>query len=208
MKFRYDFMKSRKCNVLILSQTLFIVASILHLSGCKSKQEKATSAFTALIQQLEPSEFPISIKACDFRTTGLKPYKEATNTNYTMDPDFGICSVASNENYVATITFTRVECLIPYLTTYTLSGELIDKVCITSGRCGHDCGYTCEEGTIINEDLSFIIADSITVMDCDSIVMDLSPRPKSYVEYQVGKITPDGHIELSEEMRKPWKKSN
>lgn len=185
-----------------------MILMVLPLFGCGRKEEKETKEFRLLMQQAEPNKLPIKFKSCAFNNPELNSLKTSNFSVNGMNPTYRVYKIPANGDYLAALVLTRSECLIPYIRTYTLAGKLIDEVCITSGTCGYDCGYTCEEGTEIKEDFSFIFSDSITVMDCDSHALDLAPRIRSYITYQTGTIKPDGRIELSEKKRKPWTKNN
>ena len=119
---------------------------------------------------------------------------------YKKDYDYLTFGKIITDNYIATITLLIGDCFAPILTTYSYNGKIIDakEIFITDMN---DEGHYSSLNTLINNDLSILITDSVTNYERDTISGE-EINIEKYVLYQEGKLLPTGKIELSKMKRK------
>jgi len=145
---------------------------------------------------------PLIIKGCNVNPDSYKRFSDSSKyvTGYSLP--YG--QAYTNGAYVAVITLGAADCYLPILTTYKPNGEIIDEKGIAIGRCGGDCGFTCEEFMTLRKDFTFYASDTITTYECDSLGNETPGTHECYVAYIEGKVKPDGTIEMSEEIKKKF----
>ena len=205
-----------------MRQTL-VILTIIFLYSCDSNKTSSTQTdkeiqdslnnnysgflqvndeFTTYLDFFKKGELPISMKGCLMTSDGLKKFDGKKFSKYNSDNSYAFRQMPTNGNYLATITLGLADCFLPVLTTYKLTGEIIDKKTIAIGGCGSDCGFTCEEFMIIDTDYSIYTSDTISTYDCDSLGNEIPGTYEYYVAYRRGKLTENGKIILSDEKKK------
>lgn len=164
-----------------------------------SKQKENYNGFGIFLKNFKKSTLPVTIRAC--KETGKNLLILPENTAYVNEPSLAYCIFKTNGDYVAAITLGSADCLVPILTTYNLDGEKIDEKKIMVGRCGSDCGYTCEEFMILKPDFSIYTSDTISSFACDSLGNAIPETTKRYVIYRKGKLLKTGKIALGKEIK-------
>lgn len=205
-----------------MRQTLVILTIILFYScqsnkdsstqSDKEKQENLTNKYSGFIQvndeftmyldNFEKAELPITMKGCLMNSDGLKEFDGKKFSKYNSDNSYAYRQISTNGTYIATITLGLADCILPVLTTYKPTGEIIDKKTIAIGRCGFDCGFSCEEYMSIDKNYSIYTSDTISTYVCDSLGNETPGTYEYYVAYRSGKLTKDGKIILSDEKKK------
>ncbi len=198
--------------------TSIIIISIV--TGCSKKNENASeivtivdtvsiienNEFIEFLSTIDKVELPLTIKGCGDANAGkriLEKGKEATTDNSYFKDYHHLCGqISTNGNYSAIITFGLADCLIPELITFDRNGKQIDRKSIAIGYCGSDCGYTCSEFMMIDKEFILYTSDTIQSYECDSLGMETPGTAEHYVIYKKGKLTSDGQIELTEELRR------
>lgn len=160
--------------------------------------------FQSFLDKFPIIELPVKIKGCEAEYENLTEFKE-NSSPYIEDYSFGVGQVKTNGDYVAVLTLGVADCLLPRITTYKMTGEKIDSEIIAIGNCGHGPCFECKEFMTLKKDFTLYTADTIKTSECDD---DYNPIPGTEsieVIYQEGRLTKEGKIELSEELKKQIK---
>lgn len=171
----------------------------------KSSFPKVNDEFTLYLDNFKKLDLPIVIKGCNISTDGFKQFDGKQFAKYSEEYSLAYGQVPTNGNYVATITLGAADCYLPVLTTYKLTGQIIDKQTIAIGYCGSDCGYSCEEFMKITNDFKIYTSDTISTYTCDSLGNETPGTYEYYVIFKEGKLLTNGQIQLSDEIKKPLK---
>ncbi len=201
-----------------MNKAILLIGIILIL-GCKSEskdsekrlngQDEITSKipqvndqFQAFLDQFPKIKLPIKIKGCGDAVMDLPQLNEKLSLEYSSDAKyeriFGV--FPSNGNYVSTITLGMAECMVPILTTYTITGQKIDSKAIFIGYCGADACYECVESMIIKKNYRIYAADTTRTYKCDENYNPIAGTESVEVIYKEGKIGTSGRIELTKEV--------
>ena len=159
--------------------------------------------FTQYLSNFRKLDLPVNIKACTISTNDFELLEGAMAAKYTDESSLAFGQVSTNGPYIATLTLKPTECYLPVLTTYKLTGELIDKEIIAIGGCGSDCGFSCEEFMTLKKDLTFYTSDTISTFTCDSLGNEVPGTYRYFVTYKKGQLLPTGKIAISEAINKP-----
>ncbi len=173
------------------------------ISENESSFPKVNDEFTLYLDNFKKLDLPIVIKGCNISSDGLKQFDGKQFAKYSEEYSLAYGQIPTNGNYVATITLGAADCYLPLLTTYKLTGQIIDKRSIAIGGCGSDCGFSCEEFMTLRKDFSFYTSDTISTYTCDSLGNETPGTYEYYVIYQKGKLQTDGKIEISNEIKEP-----
>ena len=156
-----------------------------------------TTGFHEFWMSFELDSFPIKIKGCSISTMDIERLDYSLMGNY-QDKYAAPFKRIKKDSILILIKLGLADCAIPTLITINAkTGALIDEEQLSIGKCGSDCGYTCEDFVSINSDLEIYSADSITVMDCNDEMEPIPESKERYVLFRHGYIKPDGSIELS-----------
>lgn len=198
-----------------LSLFLLIFCSSCHSTTANSKtDDKAniTASFDTLLSRFQDRSLPIEIHPCpggkEFSNdTEFKHIDSAIGAPFNLGFDhLAYGKIKTNGDYSALITLGLADCLGTNISTFGKSGKIIASQYIGIGQCGSGPGFTCSEVVKINKDYSIYAADSITEQEVDSNYAPVAGgKIFSYVVYKKGKLLPDGHIELTAEMRDTFK---
>jgi hypothetical protein len=164
---------------------------------------KVNDEFTLYLDNFKKLDLPIVIKGCKISSNGFKQLDGQLFAKYSGEYSLAYGQIPTNGNYVATITLGAADCYLPVLTTYKLTGQVIDQKTIAVGGCGSDCGFSCEEFMTLRKDFSFYTSDTMSSYTCDSLGNEIPGTYEYYVIFQKGKLQTDGKIEISKEIRQP-----
>jgi hypothetical protein len=183
-------------------KTELVVAEVNTVDSVLAKEN---NEFKEFLLTLDKVELPVIIKGCDDANAGKriseKGKETTTDNSYFKDYHHFFGQISTNGNYSAIITFGLADCLIPELITFDINGTQIDRKSIAIGYCGSDCGYSCREFMMIDNNFILYTSDTIKSYDCDSIGNEIPDTEKNYVIYKKGKLLTSGKIELSDELR-------
>ena len=160
--------------------------------------------FQMFADSFPKAELPLEFDPCLINTTELKIGKPSKYPGYLKDEGLLYRQLPSNGSFLAFIQLGYADCWIPKLITFKPTGRLIQSEYLGIGRCGSDCGYTCKETISITSNLTIYAADSITLIQCEEEYPynEIEGTEQRYVLYREGKISEDGTITISEEIRK------
>ncbi len=153
--------------------------------------------FKGYLRNFGKSKLPIELKGCVMNSNRLTQFNDETYNKYVDDYSFSYKQIPTNGNFIATITLGAADCFLPTLTTYRLSGDIIDHKILAIGYCGSDCGYSCDEFMTITDDYSIYVSDTISSSDCDDFGNIIAGSTKNYVIFKSGRLLDNGEIELT-----------
>ncbi|WP_106793221.1 hypothetical protein [Aquimarina sp. Aq78] len=203
---------------------LILFTGIVLLFSCKSENKNSENKlfeqksvtqeipqvndqFQAFLDQFPKIKLPVKIKGCEDAVMDLPKLNEKLSLKYSSDAKseliFGV--FPSNGNYVSTITLGMAECMVPILTTYTITGQKIDSKAIFIGYCGADACYECIESMTIKTNYRIYAADTTRTYKCDENYIPIAGTESVEVIYKDGKIGTSGRIELTKEITKKIK---
>ncbi|WP_262733944.1 hypothetical protein [Gaetbulibacter sp. NE] len=202
----------------MMRKILFPIIALILLSSCKSeskerentlasnkttsKASKLTEQYNLFVDQFPIIETPIKIKACD---DDFSEFIQLNDTNNILDREefnYIYGKIKINEEYIAVITLEEAECFMPILTTFKITGEIVNSKELMIGRCGPDPCFECEELMEIDNDLNIYVAFNSRYFNCDENGNEIVGTDKKEVIYKTGKITKEGIIELTNEVKK------
>ncbi len=190
---------------------IVLCIALIALIACNTSNKKSgiiepeNENFAAFLDYFGQGNLPLEIKGCYINPEGLKEFDDDEYSEFVDPYSFAYMQIPAGGNYIAVITLQAADCLIPVLSTYKPDGQLIDRKDIAIGYCGMDCGFTCEEYLIIQNDYSIYTSDTITSCECDDLWEIIPETCEHYVIFKKGKLKSDGKIELSEENNQPLK---
>lgn len=161
---------------------------------------QVNDGFQRFLDQFPEVTLPLKIKACEI--------KEPTAIDTTISSPFhkgdGYIhgKFVFGENRIAVITLSAADCFLPKLTTYNLSGNIIDSKTLAIGQCADGPCYKCEEVLAIGKDFSIHFADTMQTFECDGDGLPKGEPVSTTVVYRDGKINANGTIELGGEKEK------
>src|SRR5690606_1679412 len=145
-------------------------------------------------------KLPFNYEACNPKLKGELPgIVNGTHGEYEAAM---YAKFKGNGDYIATITLTPADCMLPAVTTYNSNGDQIDQQYLAVGQCGFDYGFTCNERLIIDKDYSIYVVDSIVYTPCNDKYEEIKDSTRRYVIEIFGKLNKDGTITLSEKKEK------
>ncbi|RDI11865.1 hypothetical protein [Flavobacterium sp. AG291] len=154
--------------------------------------QQANDEFQMFLDKFPEVRLPLDIEPCSIDDSNMKMLNDSTLI-------YG--KIPSNGKYITTISFDIADCLLPRITTYTLSGKTIDSKPVVIGLCGSDPCYECNEYFRIGKDYRIYSCDSARYDDCINKVSD---TVTNIVTYKQGKLNSTGKIELSAEKQKTY----
>jgi len=194
-----------------MRKTIILIGIILFTS-CKTENKKSENPssgipqvndqFQNFIDQFPEINLPIRIKGCEDDFRPLKELKKEISSPYEKEPYYIFGKIQTNGSYIATITLGAADCFLPILTTYKLNGERIDSKTIAIGGCGQEPCFECEELMKIDKSLNLYTANNLKYFDCDEDYEEIKGTEKKETIYKSGKLTVNGIIELTEELKK------
>jgi hypothetical protein len=186
-------------------KNVFILYCIVTLISCVTHEQHSANQFKTP-QDIEFKEFlthfkcyelPINLNTNKISHLGLKEF-DRRNSTFADEYSLAFKQIPSNGNYIATITLKKGENYLPVLTTYELTGEIIDRK-VLALRFGTSCFENyCQEYLTINTDFSIRITDSIYTSIYDGANLDSSKTEENITIFKTGRILENGLIELSE----------
>jgi hypothetical protein len=190
----------------------FFVLAVLIIAGCNAGnpgagQSSSNPRFDSFKMIFKPMDLPIAIKGCYIEPAKFTELPISKYPGFVTDSDneYSFCTFKANGDYTAIITLGPADCFFPILTTYDKEGKVIDKKNVVIGKCGADCGFTCEEYMTISADYSLYTSDTLTTFKCDTTGNVIPNTKEHYVVYKKGKLLSSGKIELSDEITEPLK---
>ncbi|PZR24069.1 MAG: hypothetical protein DI539_01250 [Flavobacterium psychrophilum] len=153
---------------------------------------QANDEFQMYLNKFPEVKLPLDIEPCSIDDSKMKMLNDSTLI-------YG--KIPSNGKYITTISFEIADCLLPRITTYTLSGKIIDSKSVVIGLCGSDPCYECNEYFRIGKDYRIYSCDSARYDDCINKVSD---TVTNIITYKQGKLNSTGKIELSAEKQKTY----
>ncbi|TBV25877.1 hypothetical protein DMZ43_08175 [Meridianimaribacter sp. CL38] len=202
-----------------MKKILFPIIALILFSSCKSeskerentlesnkktisKASKLTEQYNLFVEQFPIIKTPIKIKACD---DDFSEFIQLNDTNNILDREefnYIYGKIKINEEYIAVITLEEAECFMPILTTFKINGEIVNSKELMIGLCGSDPCFECEELMEIDNDLNIYVAFNSRYFNCDENGNEIVGTDKKEVIYKTGKITKEGIIELTNEVKK------
>ena len=161
--------------------------------------------FQSFLDKFPKIELPVQIKACEIKYDGLVELNVDSQSPFIKDISYVVGQINTNGNYISVITLGVTDCLLPVVTTYKLTGEEIDRKTISIGYCGPDPCYDCEEFMTLKEDFTIYTSDTIITTECDDAFESIPGTERVKVIYKEGRLTENGVIELSDEIKKEIK---
>jgi len=171
-------------------------------SESETELPRVKDQFQFFLDQFPKVELPLKIKGCEVDFENLTELNEENTSAYVQDYSYAFGQIQTNGNYVAVIILGVADCLLPVITTYKPTGEKIDSKTIAIGYCGSGPCFECEEFMTLKKDFTLYTADTMKTFECDD---DYNPIPGTEsieIIYKKGRLTVDGKIELSGEMKK------
>ncbi len=184
--------KSLLLLILLISCQKEKTAELIPSSDETTEIPKVNDEFQMFLDKLPEIKLPVNIEPCSINSSNFKMLNDSTYI-------YG--KLPSNEKYITTISFEIADCLLPRITTYTLSGKVIDSKSAAIGYCGSDPCYQCNEYFTIGKDYRIYSCDSARYDDCINKVSD---TVTNNITYKHGKLNKTGKIELSLEKRKTY----
>ncbi|MFD2600683.1 hypothetical protein [Flavobacterium suzhouense] len=154
--------------------------------------QQANDEFQMFLDKFPEVRLPLDIEPCSIDDSNMKMLNDSTLI-------YG--KIPSNGKYITTISFDIADCLLPRITTHTLSGKIIDSKSVVIGLCGSDPCYECNEYFRIGKDYRIYSCDSARYDDCINKVSD---TVTNILTYKQGKLNSTGKIELSAEKQKTY----
>lgn len=167
-----------------------------------SQIEEKDNQFQKFISQFPVLDLPLKIKACDDNFENLIELDNDLGKEYESQSYYVYGKIESNDNYIVTITLESAECYLPIITTYKVNGEKISTATLAIGLCGPDPCFECEELMEIDSSLNIYVAFISRYYDCDEEGKEIFGTDKKEVIYKKGRITEEGVVELTKEMKK------
>ena len=198
---------------------ILLIITLVLISSCKSENKNAKSLvteslepiseipkvndeFEQFLDQFPEVKLPIKIKACDDDFQDLIELDKKVSLSYEKESYYIFGKIKTNGTYIATITLAPTDCYLPVITTYKLNGEKINSETLAIGLCGPDPCFECEELMEIDNDLNIYVAFNSRYFNCDENGIEIVGTEKKEVIYRSGKLTKNGEIELTNELKK------
>jgi len=184
------------------TDTILPVAKMNLLYPEKNKE------FQNFLNQFPKVYFPIKIKGCDNDFPNIKLLDKEISSDYEINPYYIYGQIPTNGDYIAIITIGAADCYLPVLTTYKLNGERIDQKTIAIGGCGSGPCFDCDELMTIDVNYNLYTANNFKYYDCDENYDEVSDKVTTEVIYRSGRLTENGIIELTEQLKKQNNRTN
>ena len=159
--------------------------------------------FQEFLNLIPSIELPYTYLTCREGTEGSEVFGNHRPTPYFKGYTYVRGWFPLENGAVGVISFAGADCMLPVLTTFSADGTEMGKETICIGRCGPGPCFECSEYSIIREDMSIYLADTMLTTECDE---DFNEIPGGKVEkkvlYQEGSVAKDGKITLSEDQTK------
>jgi hypothetical protein len=200
-------------------KNILIIITLVLISSCQSENKKdkklttesqetiskipkVNDQFQEFIDQFPEVKLPIKINACEDDFQNLKELDKKISSPYEKESYYIFGKIKTNGTYIATITLAQAECYLPIITTYKLTGEKIDSESLAIGLCGPDPCFECEELMEIDIDLNILVTYNSRYFNCNENGIEIEGIEKKEIIYKKGKLTKNGVIELTNEIKK------
>lgn len=169
-------------------------------TGQKFKKSQ-DSDFSSYLSNFDCSELPIRIN-----TTNLKPGKlkefDRKNSNFTDEYSLAFVQIPTSGNFIATITLKKLDSYTPVLTTYDLTGQIIDSKLLSLQHADYLSQNNNREIVSIDANLKICITDTIYQYETEKIQIEgiESDTANEYIIQKKGQILNNGTIEFNKEV--------
>lgn len=179
---------------------------ILFVVSCSSDETSLNTEekedFQAFLRTFPEIDLPLEVKACEIDYSNLTYYSPDTPSIYIEPYSYALGKITTESDYIATISLATADCMLPVITTYKITGEMIDQKTVAIGACGCGPCFECQEYMILREDHSIYTADSMVSSICDEEFDPIPGTETISIIYRVGKLKSNGTVHLSEEREK------
>ncbi len=197
---------------------LFVCAAFLSLLGCSctpknnshlsAKQQTIQKFRTALdsefdgyLSNFNRSNLPMKINKDNFNPGSLKEF-DRRNSNFIDEYSLALAQIPTSGEYIATITLKKLDSYVPVLTTYDLSGQIIDSQLLSLDYVTYQNPNTDGEIISIDSNLEICITDTIIRSETEDIALrnSICDTIRECVIQRKGQILNNGTIEFQKEV--------
>ncbi len=176
-----------------------------HLSdkeeASKEFKKSLDSDFSIYLSNFDRSELPIKINTYNLKPGKLKEF-DRKNSNFTDEYSLALAQIPTSGNYIATITLKKLDSYTPVLTTYDLTGQIIDSKLLSLEYVAYQNPNNDREIVSIDNNLAICITDTIYRFEAENASFkntDLNSE-NDYIIQIKGQILDNGIIELTKEV--------
>lgn len=190
---------------------IFIIGVIL-LSGCdlthKSNSERVQqhsqniefkqtkdNDFNTFLLNFKRTKLPLKINPNTLITENLIEFN-CKNSTYTDEYSLAYSQIPTKGNFIATITLKKMETYVPVLTTYDLTGQIIDSKLLALDNLEYLSEVDLDEIVSIDKNFNISITDTIYLSDNADVQGIKLIDNENGILQKKGKILDNGIIEL------------
>jgi len=159
------------------------------------------SDFSIYLSNFDHCELPIKINTDKLKPGKLKEF-DRKNSNFTDEYSLALAQIPTSGNFIATITLKKLDSYTPVLTTYDLTGQIIDSQLLSLEYVAYQNPNNDREIVSIDNNLSICITDTIYRFETEdiSIKNTNSNSGNEYIIQRKGQILDNGIIEFTKEI--------
>ncbi|MDD3320905.1 MAG: hypothetical protein PHS59_05625 [Paludibacter sp.] len=164
-----------------------------HILSFKQSEDKNFNSFLLNFKQ---SKLPIKISPNNLNSKNLIEFN-CKNSTFTDEYSLAFTQIPTNGNYIATITLKQLESYVPVLTTYDLTGQIIDSKLLSLVNLEYQYKDNFKEMVSIDTSFNICITDSVFNIENEGSSSIALLNEEDSIVQRKGKILSTGIIELN-----------